>query len=70
MFNRPIGNDIRSGEKVLAKGSVLGPAEIGLLASIGATRVKVFRRPIVSLLSTGNELQVDKYFLFKMIKKA
>ena len=44
---------------MLAKGSVLGPAEIGLLASIGATLVKVFRRPIVSLLSTGNELQVD-----------
>ena len=55
---RPIGSDIRKGEKVLAKGSVLGAAEIGLLATVGATKVKVWRRPTVSLLSTGNELQV------------
>jgi len=53
---RPIGFDLRRGERVLAAGTVLGPAEIGLLAGLGITPVPVRRRPRVSVLSTGDEL--------------
>ena len=54
---RPIGSDIESGSVILSKGMVLGPAEIGLLATVGATKVEVFKKPTIALLSTGNELQ-------------
>jgi gephyrin len=54
---RPIGSDIQDGSVVLSKGSILGPAEIGLLATVGSTRLKGFKKPIIALLSTGNELQ-------------
>ncbi|MFN3974781.1 MAG: gephyrin-like molybdotransferase Glp [Dehalococcoidia bacterium] len=53
---RPSGEDIRRGEVVLAKGTVLGPAHIGVLASVGKATVRVVRRPVVAVLSTGNEL--------------
>ncbi|MDW7981553.1 MAG: molybdopterin molybdotransferase MoeA [Thermomicrobium sp.] len=53
---RPVGVDIRRGELVVPAGTVLGPAEIGLLASLGLARVTVARRPRVSVLSTGDEL--------------
>ena len=53
---RRAGEDIREGQRVLAKGVVLRPAEVGLLASIGRTTVKVVRRPVVAVLSTGDEL--------------
>lgn len=41
---RPVGNDIKSGEKILSKHSVIGPAEIGLLATVGALKITVFKR--------------------------
>ena len=41
---RPIGNDIQAGQVVLKKHSVVGPAEIGLMVTIGAMRVAVFKR--------------------------
>lgn len=53
---RPVGVDIRRGDLVIPAGTVLGPAEIGLLASLGFARVTVSRRPRVSVLSTGDEL--------------
>ncbi|XP_031549528.1 gephyrin-like [Actinia tenebrosa] len=53
---RPIGFDISSGELVLSKGEVLGPAELGLLATVGVTQVSVFKKPKVAILSTGNEI--------------
>jgi len=53
---RPVGIDIRRGELVVPAGTVLGPAEIGLLASLGISQVPVSRRPRVSVLSTGDEL--------------
>lgn len=51
-----IGQDISSGELVLTRGSSIGPAEIGLLATIGHTRVKLYRRPVVAVLATGDEV--------------
>ncbi|XP_060789586.1 gephyrin a isoform X21 [Neoarius graeffei] len=53
---RPIGHDIKRGECVLAKGTHMGPSEIGLLATVGITEVEVHRFPVVAVMSTGNEL--------------
>ncbi|XP_034050757.1 gephyrin-like isoform X1 [Thalassophryne amazonica] len=53
---RPIGHDIRRGECVLAKGTHMGPSEIGLLATVGVTEVHVHKFPVVAVMSTGNEL--------------
>jgi gephyrin len=53
---RPVGSDIGRGEKVLAAGDRLGPAELGILAAVGITTVKAHQRPRVGVLSTGNEV--------------
>lgn len=56
-LNRPIGHDIRRGECVLAKGTHMGPSEIGLLATVGVTEVSVHKFPVVAVMSTGNEVR-------------
>jgi molybdopterin molybdotransferase len=53
---RPAGQDIKAGQTVLTRGTVLGPAELGLLASVGQQYVRVYRQPRVAVLSTGDEL--------------
>lgn len=53
---RPIGSDMQPGQEVLPAGAHLGAAEIGLLATVGVTQVKVYARPRVAVLSTGDEL--------------
>jgi molybdopterin molybdotransferase len=53
---RKAGEDLRRGEVVLARGTLLRQAEIGVLASIGRAKVNVVRRPNVAVLSTGDEL--------------
>lgn len=53
---RPIGSDVRMGDRVLAAGQTLGPAELGMLASLGIDRAPVHRRPVVGVFSTGDEL--------------
>jgi molybdopterin molybdotransferase len=50
------GDDIRAGELVLPRGTALGPAEIGLLATLGHARVRAHRRPVVAVLATGDEV--------------
>lgn len=50
------GEDIAQGSLVLKKGSVLRPPEIGVLASLGHPAALVIRRPVVSVLATGDEL--------------
>jgi len=50
------GEDIANGSLVLKKGTVLRPSETGVLASLGHPAVAVIRRPIVSILATGDEL--------------
>ncbi len=50
------GEDISAGELVLATGTPLRPSEISLLASFGYAEVQVFKRPMVAILSTGDEL--------------
>ncbi|MDI3421795.1 molybdotransferase-like divisome protein Glp [Streptomyces luteolus] len=53
---RARGSDVRSGERALAAGTVLGPPQISLLAAIGRGTVRVRPRPRVVVLSTGSEL--------------
>ena len=53
---RRAGEDLRAGQVVVPKGTVLRPSEIGVIASVGAAAVKVIRRPVVAVLSTGDEL--------------
>ena len=50
------GTDIKKGETVLKAGQVLGASEIGVLAALGLTKVKVFKVPVVAVLSTGAEV--------------
>jgi molybdopterin molybdotransferase len=53
---RARGEDVRAGDTVLARGRVLGAAELGLLATVGRLQVPVVRRPVVGVLSTGDEV--------------
>ena len=53
---RRSGEDVRAGQVVVRRGTVLRPSEIGVIASVGKATVRVVRRPIVAVLSTGDEL--------------
>ncbi|WP_067181785.1 molybdotransferase-like divisome protein Glp [Microtetraspora niveoalba] len=53
---RRSGEDVRAGEIVLREGSVIGPAQLGILAGAGRRRVLVRPRPRVVVISTGAEL--------------
>ncbi|MER5477035.1 gephyrin-like molybdotransferase Glp [Streptomyces sp. NPDC002734] len=53
---RRAGSDMKAGDRALAAGTVLGPAQLGLLASVGRATAKVRPRPRVVVLSTGSEL--------------
>ena len=55
-FIRSIGCDVKQGELILKKGDVIMPAEIGMLATFGISKIDVIRRPNVIIISTGNEL--------------
>jgi molybdopterin molybdotransferase len=53
---RRTGEDISAGSLVLRKGTVIRAAEVGVLASLGRSRVMVIRRPVVAILATGDEV--------------
>jgi molybdopterin molybdotransferase len=53
---RKAGESVGKGQLVLARGITIRPSEIGVLASIGRSKIKVIRRPVVAILATGNEL--------------
>lgn len=55
-YVRRVGEDIGAGQTVLRGGSCLGPAELGVLASLGREQAICTRRPRVSILTTGDEL--------------
>jgi molybdopterin molybdotransferase len=52
----PEGGDIKKGELVLKQGSILDPASMGVLASQGLKQVRVYEKPRVAIISTGDEL--------------
>ena len=79
---RHIGEDITAGKSVLAAGKKIGPAELGLLASLGTPEVSVCRKLRVVFFSTGDELRSvgeplgegqiydsNRYTLFGMLKR-
>lgn len=53
---RYAGEDVKTGNLVIRSGTILRPAETGMLAALGRSFVKVSRRPLVALISTGDEL--------------
>jgi molybdopterin molybdotransferase len=53
---RHAGDDVRAGDVVIRQGAVLGPSELGVLASVGRAMVSCARRPRVAVLTTGDEL--------------
>ncbi|MBD3637908.1 MAG: molybdopterin molybdotransferase MoeA [Crocinitomicaceae bacterium] len=53
---RPKGEQIKTGEIAMKAGSELNPAAIGYLSTLGITEVRVYPRPRVAILTTGNEL--------------
>ena len=53
---RPAGEDVSRGQLVLASGTLLRPAKLGVIASLGMEKVSVIRSPVVAILATGDEL--------------
>jgi len=53
---RRVGEDVRKGERVYRSGELVGPAELGVLASLGFAQVTVGRKPVAAIATTGNEL--------------
>ena len=51
-----IGSDMRAGDVIMPVGSVVAPGDVGLLTTIGLRHVTVYRRPVVAVLSTGDEV--------------
>lgn len=59
---RPRGEDMANGELAVSKNSELNPGHIGLLASVGRSSVRAYRRPRVAVLASGDELvDVDRF---------
>ncbi len=51
-----VGEDVARGQEILSPGRLIRPQEAGLLAAFGRGRVSVFRRPVVAIVSTGDEV--------------
>ena len=77
-----VGEDIKAGEVVLRKGRIIRPQEIGLLAGIGRTTIRVFLRPRVGIISSGDEIvpvykkptsgevrDINRYTIVSMVKE-
>ena len=56
------GNELKSGEVALSAGTVIGPAQLGVLASIGAARFRAHKLPRVGVIASGDELvDLDRF---------
>lgn len=53
---RKKGEDIKKGERVIKKGVILKPSHLGVLASLGISKVKVSKKPKIAILNTGDEI--------------
>jgi molybdopterin molybdotransferase len=51
-----VGEDFRKGEGVLSKGSLIRPQELGVLAALGKTHLPVYKKPLVAIVSSGDEI--------------
>jgi molybdenum cofactor synthesis domain-containing protein len=52
----PQGDDVKAGELILRKGQILRPQDVGLLAQVGLTEAEVATKPVIAILSGGDEL--------------
>jgi molybdopterin molybdotransferase len=50
------GEDVKEGERVFSRGRIIRPAEIGMLASLGRSFVQVYQKPLVAIMTSGDEL--------------
>jgi molybdopterin molybdotransferase len=50
------GEDVKEGDLVISKGKITGPAEVGMLASLGRSFIKVYQKPLVAIIATGDEI--------------
>ena len=55
-YVRPVGENVRAGQQVLAAGTLLRPQHLGMLAALGQAQVPLPRRPRVAIVSSGDEL--------------
>jgi molybdopterin molybdotransferase len=53
---RKRGGDVGADEHVFTTGTLIRPQEVGMLASFGKTKASVYRKPVVAILATGDEL--------------
>ena len=53
---RPLGEQSKIGEIALKKGTLLNPAAIGFLTTLGITSANVYKKPSIAVIATGNEL--------------
>ncbi|MDY6837368.1 MAG: molybdopterin molybdotransferase MoeA [Thermodesulfobacteriota bacterium] len=51
-----VGEDLTKGERILSKGIVIRPQEMGVLAALGQSQVPVYRKPVVAIVSSGDEI--------------
>lgn len=56
----PFGEDFKQGDKLLKSGKLLRPQDIGITTSAGHDTVKVFKKPKIGVITTGNELVMSK----------
>jgi len=55
-YIRKAGEDVKKGQRIVSRGDILRPAEIGVLASNGRSSISVYQKPTVAILCTGEEL--------------
>lgn len=55
-YVRPVGEDIKRGQIILREGRILRAADLGVMAGLGVSHVSVIRRPVIAVISTGDEL--------------
>jgi len=56
----PMGEDIKEGDVVLKEGRILRPQDLAIIASAGYSQVKVFKKPKIGIITTGNELVMPR----------
>jgi molybdopterin molybdotransferase len=65
------GDDVQAGDTVFTRNELIGPAHLGMLATLGITEIPVFRKPVVGFLSTGDEVvQPEKIPGFGQIRNS
>ena len=56
----PMGEDIETGDIVLKKGKILKPQDLAIIASAGYSKIEVFKKPKIGVITTGNELVMPR----------